>query len=159
MATEPLKQGPTQQIVVVVAAVGILLAVVPLKYVLLAAALGVAALLLLPKMRPDAETAVASSAQQKKQEQPISQPNTQPKFDSPAAAPAPAEATLSAADGIAREERPAEGNAAAPAAANGVDASPPKTATLPPPNGKSGPVVGGAAILARMRCGRHALHE
>ncbi len=158
MASEPAKQGLAQTLVVVVAAVAILLAVAPLKYVLLAAALVVAAVLLLPKGRPEAATDVVSSAKQTEQQGPASRAATQPKFDSPAAAPAPAEATLSAADGIAREERPAEGGVAGPTAVNGMDASPPKAATLPAPNGKSGPVVGGAAILARLRCVHRARH-
>ena len=137
---------------VVVAALAILLAVAPLKYILLAAALVVAAMLVLPKSRHDAATSAASSATQDAQQQAGSRAATQPKFDTPAAAPAPAEATLSAADGIAREERPAEGDAAAFTAANGTDGPQSTTPTLPPPNGKSGPVVGGAAILARLRC-------
>ena len=136
MAAEPLLTGSRQSIAVVLLAIAILPLVVPLKYILVAVAVALAALLLLPRTKLEVSASETPAAEQ----EPLASPAAeQPTFDSPAAGPAPAEVTLTAADGIAREDTQPDVAAA-------------KAAPLPPPNGKSGPVVGGAAILARLRC-------
>jgi hypothetical protein len=142
MAAEPPAKDSKQSIVVLLLALALLPLVLPLKYILLALAFVVAAFILLP--RRTSEAAATAAPQSAEQQQPASRATEQLTFDSPAAGPAPAQVTLSAADGIAREDTrppPAESNVSAE-----------KAAPLPPPDGKSGPVVGGAAILARLRC-------
>ena len=147
MAAEPPAKDSKQPVVVLLLALAVLPLVLPLKYILLALAVIVAAFILLPRRTPEAAATTPQSAEQ----QPTaSRATDQPTFDSPAAGPAPADVTLSAADGIAREDtRPPPAEPDVPAA---------KAAQLPPPNGKSGPVAGGAAILARLRCFDEGFH-